>query len=148
MAKRTVEFIRSTPRPHKQYTFVDIYAGCGGLSLGMMQAGWRGLFAIENDANAFQTLHDNLIAATASYKFCWPHWLPKAPANVSEVLRRNADELVALGDTVDLLVGGPPCQGISSAGRRDLSDPRNQQVSAYLNFVQMLRPRIVLIENV
>lgn len=45
----------------KKYTVIDLFAGCGGLSLGLYQAGWDGLFAIEKNANAFETLNYNLI---------------------------------------------------------------------------------------
>jgi len=119
-----------------------------------MKAGWRGLFAVEHDANAFQTLHDNLIAnnpaATPehSYKFAWPQWLEKAPVGVTDLLSSKRPMLEALAGRVDMLVGGPPCQGFSTAGRRDPSDPRNRLVSAYLEMVEVLRPTVVLIENV
>lgn len=56
--------------------------------------------------------------------------------------------LVKLQGTVDLLVGGPPCQGFSSAGRRRHDDPRNKLFSSYLKLVKLLRPKVVLIENV
>jgi len=112
-----------------------------------MQAGWTGLFAVEHDVNAFQTLHDNLIIGTR-YKFAWPTWLPKSPLSATDVLRDYRNNLTALEGCVDMLVGGPPCQGFSSAGRRDPSDPRNKLIDMYLEFVSLIKPRIVLIENV
>src|SRR5229473_5689541 len=129
-------------------TFVDVFAGCGGLSLGLMQAGWQGLFAIEKNADAFQTLHDNLSSAESRFQYAWPKWLPKRPLTVNSLLRNNRKQLEKLSGRVDMLVGGPPCQGFSSAGRRDPSDPRNQLVRAYLRLVKLIKPRIVLIENV
>ena len=128
-------------------TFIDIFAGCGGLSLGLMKAGWTGLFAVEHDVNAFKTLHDNLIIGTR-YHFAWPTWLPKSPLSATEVLHNYRNNLATLEGCVDMLVGGPPCQGFSIAGRRDPSDPRNRLVDMYLEFVNLIKPRIVLIENV
>ena len=133
---------------NKPLTFVDIFAGCGGLSLGLMQAGWQGLFAIEHNTDAFETLNSNLISGNGRYQFAWPHWLPKRAVGVSEILAENRQNLEALEGQVDMLVGGPPCQGFSSAGKRNPSDPRNRLVEQYLEFVQLLKPRVVLIENV
>lgn len=130
------------------FSFVDIFAGCGGLSLGLMQAGWTGLFAVEQNENAFQTLNDNLIQGKKSFKFDWPIWLPKTPHNVTDILDIYRDNLSSLEGQVDMLVGGPPCQGFSVAGHRDPNDPRNKLVEAYLKFVNLIKPKIVLIENV
>lgn len=134
--------------PQKPPTFVDIFAGCGGLSYGLMAAGWDGLFAIERDSNAFASLNENLIRQEAPMKFSWPKWLPKSPHGIDEVLDSHRESLLALRNKVDLLAGGPPCQGFSSAGRRVANDPRNHLTSSYLEFVTLVRPRIVLIENV
>ncbi|CAB5681879.1 DNA cytosine methyltransferase [Comamonas aquatica] len=134
--------------PQKSPTFVDIFAGCGGLSYGLMAAGWDGLFAIERDANAFSSLNENLIRQEAAKKFSWPKWLPKTPHGIDEVLDSHRESLLALRNKVDLLAGGPPCQGFSSAGRRIANDPRNHLTSSYLEFVALVRPKIVLIENV
>ncbi|MGO7043308.1 DNA cytosine methyltransferase [Rhizobium acaciae] len=132
----------------KSPVFIDIFAGCGGLSLGLMQSGWTGLFAVEHDKNAFETLSHNLVEERARYHFDWPEWFPKAPASVFDVLTHYRDKIAALEGSVDMLVGGPPCQGFSSAGKRNPADPRNRLVEAYLEFVSILKPRIVLIENV
>jgi DNA (cytosine-5)-methyltransferase 1 len=130
-------------------SFIDVFAGCGGLSLGLLQAGWKGLFAVEHDRNAFQTLHDNLVAGDGSRpKFDWPAWLPKEAHSASGILAQYEAQLHSLAGQVDLLVGGPPCQGFSSAGRRDPNDPRNKLVHSYLELVGQLRPKLVLIENV
>ena len=130
------------------YTFVDVFAGCGGLSLGLMQAGWKGLFAVEKDSNAFETLHENLIKPGSLYQFAWPDWLPKAPTDVADLLRVQRQKLDSMAGKVDMLVGGPPCQGFSSAGKRNLNDPRNRLVEQYLELVHVIQPRVVLIENV
>lgn len=129
-------------------TFIDAFAGCGGLSLGLMQAGLTGRFAIERDKFAFATLKENLLAKGASYKYVWPRWLPKDPIGIVELLDNYREQLEEISGSVDLLVGGPPCQGFSSAGRRQHDDPRNQLFDSYLNLVDIIQPKAVLIENV
>lgn len=108
-----------------------------------MTAGWKGLFAIEKDENAFASLSGNLMK-----QFAWPKWLPKSPHGIDEVLKTHREALLALRGKVDLLAGGPPCQGFSSAGRRVANDPRNHLTTSYLNFVSLVKPKIALIENV
>lgn len=136
---------RSTARP---LTFIDAFAGCGGLSLGLMQAGWTGRFAIERDAFAFATLKANLLAKDSPHKYVWPRWLPREPIGIAELLSNYRSQLGEISGSVDVLVGGPPCQGFSSAGRRKHDDPRNQLFASYLNLVDILKPKAVLIENV
>lgn len=132
----------------KAPTYVDVFAGCGGLSLGLHRAGWRGLFAVEKDAFAFETLSANFLSPYARHPFDWPVWLPKAPTTVEDLLRDHANELALLRGKVDMLAGGPPCQGFSSAGRRIADDPRNSMVERYLELVEVLQPTILLLENV
>lgn len=132
----------------KAPTYVDVFAGCGGLSLGLHRAGWRGLFAVEKDAFAFETLSANFLSPCARHPFDWPVWLPKAPTTVEDLLRDHANELAQLRGKVDMLAGGPPCQGFSSAGRRMADDPRNSMVERYLELVEVLQPTILLLENV
>lgn len=128
--------------------FVDVFAGCGGLSLGLLRAGWRGLFAVEKDSFAFSTLKANLIAQEGQYRFDWPEWLEKKPWTIESLMEAHGDALACLAGRVDLLAGGPPCQGFSCAGRRRQEDPRNKLVERYLEFVDVVQPRMVLIENV
>lgn len=132
------------PKP----TFIDIFAGCGGLSLGLMQAGWQGIFAVEKDTFAFQTLHHNLVSSERELKFQWPTWLPQEAHSVGDILSKYKSYLEALSGKVDLMVGGPPCQGFSNAGKRNPNDPRNKLVEYYLEFISLIKPKIVLIENV
>jgi len=129
-------------------TYVDVFAGCGGLSLGLHRAGWRGLFAVEKDTFAFETLSANFLKQDSRFVFDWPNWLKKAPTTIEDLLRDHGDELRQLRGKIDMLVGGPPCQGFSSAGRRRVDDPRNSLVERYLELVEVLQPRILLLENV
>ncbi|WP_045757477.1 DNA cytosine methyltransferase [Xanthomonas albilineans] len=132
----------------KTLTFIDAFAGCGGLSLGLMQAGLTGRFAVEQDSFAFATLKANLLSRQAPFKYSWPRWLPKEPLGIATLLGDYRDQLVALSGSIDVLVGGPPCQGFSMAGRRQHDDPRNQLFAQYLRLVEIVKPKIVLIENV
>lgn len=113
-----------------------------------MQAGWTGRFAIERDKFAFATLKANLLAKDSLHKYVWPRWLPKEPIGIVELLSNYRDQLEKISGSVDVLVGGPPCQGFSSAGRRKHDDPRNQLFASYLNLVDIIKPKAVLIENV
>lgn len=130
----------------KEYTVIDLFAGCGGLSLGLYQAGWNGVFAIEKNPCAFETLNYNLIEKKKH--FAWPEWLPKEPLDIVEVNKQYKKELKQLQGTIDLVAGGPPCQGFSMAGKRVKEDVRNQLVFAYIDFIKMVRPKLILFENV
>lgn len=127
-------------------TYIDLFAGCGGASLGLFKAGWKGLFAIEKSEMAFETLKFNLI--DNKNHFAWPAWLPQKPHNINTFLRKHKKELLGLEGKVTLLVGGPPCQGFSFAGRRNEKDKRNKLVNSYIRFVRIVRPRIIFFENV
>ena len=127
--------------------FIDIFSGCGGLSLGLETAGWAGTFAIEKHADAFETLRHNLIDRKGG-GFYWPEWLFKAAHSIEDILNARRDELKALRGTVDLIAGGPPCQGFSMAGKRRPDDPRNKMTEHYLELVELVQPKVILIENV
>jgi len=129
-------------------TFVDAFAGCGGLSLGLKRAGWKGLFAIERDRFAFETLSTNFPDGAGPLSYDWPEAIDRRPWDIKELLATKRTVLEALAGKVDLLAGGPPCQGFSHAGRRRPDDPRNQLFQAYLELVDILKPTTVLLENV
>jgi DNA (cytosine-5)-methyltransferase 1 len=139
--------LRSTTKKRKDTFFIDAFAGCGGLSLGLQNAGWRGRFAIEKNPDAFRTFAKNLIDRPR-HSFKWPDWLPKKPTAVRTLLSKYADQLQKLRGKIDLLAGAPPCQGFSLAGRRTHPDPRNTLFRQYLLLVKIVRPRFVLVENV
>ncbi|MFY7835797.1 MAG: DNA cytosine methyltransferase [Novosphingobium sp.] len=131
---------------------IELFAGCGGLALGLHRAGWHGLFAVERDPMAFETLAANLVKEDAPYRAfeSWPEWMPKASTDLIKFLEDKAlcAELRKLRGTVDLVAGGPPCQGFSVGGKRDGADDRNALVYRMLDFVEIVQPRAVLIENV
>lgn len=128
---------------NKKLTYIDIFAGCGGISLGLCNAGWRGLFAVEKDKMAFETLRHNLIS-----HFDWPKWLPQKKFDIKRLITLYEKNLKALKGKVDLVVGGPPCQGFSMAGRRNGNDKRNQMVDAYITFIGLVKPKSLFFENV
>lgn len=126
---------------------IDLFAGCGGLSLGLSQAGFSHMFAIEAHNDPFRTYQKNLIAGR-SYASTWPSWLPQRANDIRQVLCDYERELIGLRGTVDLVAGGPPCQGFSMNGRRDPDDPRSQMIDCYFQFVRAVQPKLVLLENV
>jgi DNA (cytosine-5)-methyltransferase 1 len=129
-----------------QLTHIDLFAGCGGISLGLYNAGWKGVFALEKSPMAFQTLKHNLIDKVPH--FDWPFWLPVSEHDIMEVLQSYRNELHALSGQVDLVVGGPPCQGFSFAGQRNEKDERNNLANSYVEFVSLVQPQAILFENV
>ncbi len=113
-----------------------------------MKAGWEGIFAIEKDKFAFNTLKTNFLSPNSRYQYNWPEWLPRRSKSIEYLLRAYEEQLSALRGRVDLVAGGPPCQGFSSAGRRRRSDPRNRLVNSYVRLVDLINPQMVLLENV
>jgi DNA (cytosine-5)-methyltransferase 1 len=130
----------------KQPTYIDLFAGCGGLSLGLYNAGWKGLFAIEKSPDAFKTLKHNLI--DNKNHFNWPTWLPKESIEIDKAIKLYKDNLEKLKNKVDLVAGGPPCQGFSMAGRRNENDQRNNLIKSYIDFIKIIKPKILFFENV
>jgi DNA (cytosine-5)-methyltransferase 1 len=118
----------------------------------MHRAGWNGLFAIERDPMAFETLDANLVDEKAPYRAFnrWPNWMPRQSTDLVALLadKEYCDHLRGLRGSVDLVAGGPPCQGFSVGGKRDGEDERNSLVYRMLDFVELVQPRAVLIENV
>lgn len=134
----------------KKLNYIDLFAGCGGLSLGLHNAGWKGLFAIEKSPDAFKTLKHNLI--DKCNHFDWPEWLKKegepTELDIIDVLRNHKNKLAALKGKVDMVTGGPPCQGFSSNGKRNEEDKRNKLITHYLKFIELVKPKILFFENV
>lgn len=130
----------------EDFNFIDLFAGAGGFSLGLHMAGFEGVFAIERDPMAYSTLSHNLMEE--NQVFHWPEWLPKTQHDIKEVLQNYSQELKSLVGKIDLVVGGPPCQGFSLAGRRFEGDTRNTLFKDYVRFVKIVKPRALVFENV
>lgn len=130
----------------KKNTYIDLFAGCGGLSLGLHNAGWHGIFAIEKSPDAFATLEHNLIKKKKHFE--WPEWLVQTNHDINEVLENNSEDLIGLRGKIDLVAGGPPCQGFSMAGRRVENDSRNDLINSYVKFIEYVQPKLIFFENV
>jgi DNA (cytosine-5)-methyltransferase 1 len=123
----------------KQLTVLDLFAGCGGLSIGLEQAGLDVRWANEYWPAAAQTYTINH-PRTAVFQ-----------DDAKNLLRRmlEGDPLLPKRGDVDVVVGGPPCQGFSGVNRfRDFDDPRNSLVETFFDIVKVLHPRFVVMENV
>lgn len=131
---------------NQNFSYIDLFAGCGGLSLGLHNAGWKGLFAIEKNLEAFKTLRHNLI--DNKKHFNWPEWLPQENIEIDKAIELYKEHLCELKGKVDLVAGGPPCQGFSMAGRRNENDQRNNLIQSYIDFINIVKPKILFFENV
>lgn len=128
-------------------TYIDLFAGCGGLSLGLFNTGlWKGKFAIEKSPDAFETLKHNLIEK--ENHFDWPEWFPKENYDINEVIKQHPTQLKSLRGEIDMVAGGPPCQGFSTAGRRNEKDTRNKLIISYIKFIRLVQPKVIFFENV
>jgi len=122
---------------HQRPIAVDLFAGAGGMTLGFEQAGFDVLAAVELDP-----IH----ASVHEYNF--PFWTTLC-TSVSNTSATEIREQSAIGDRdIDVVFGGPPCQGFSLMGKRDLSDDRNFLVFNFLRLVLDLRPKYFIMENV
>lgn len=129
-----------------KFNYIDLFAGAGGLSLGMYKAGWKGIFAIEKNKDAYKTLEHNLI--DNKNHFNWPAWIPKKNLNINSTLKNYKENLLSLQGNVTLVAGGPPCQGFSTAGARKEKDKRNNLVHSYIEFIEIIKPSLIFFENV
>lgn len=126
---------------------IDLFSGCGGLSLGLGAAGFSTLFGVEAHADAFSTYQTNLLEKKGNCHK-WPEWLEQRAWRAESVLEKHQYDLRALRGNVDLIAGGPPCQGFTLNGLRRPDDPRSRMVDVYLKYVKVIRPKLVLLENV
>lgn len=119
----------------RKYTFIDLFAGCGGLSLGFEKAGFESLLAIDFWQDALKTYAYNRHGATT---LC---------GDLSEISPDSIRKSYRLSG-VDVIIGGPPCQGFSVAGKHIVEDKRNELYKAFVNFVRVFKPRAFVMENV
>lgn len=116
-------------------TVIDLFCGCGGLSYGFIEAGYNVLLGIDywKDAvETFENMHENANGIVADL-------FTETPENISKQ--------TGIKD-VDIIIGGPPCQGFSIAGKRIIDDERNQLYKSFVSFVKHYQPKAFLMENV
>lgn len=125
------------PREEGAPTVASLFAGGGGSSLGYSMAGFREVLAADFDPNACETLRLNL---------------PHVEVYEGDVSQLDPARILAAGGLqpgeLDVLDGSPPCQGFSTAGRRELTDGRNRLFEEYVRILRATRPRALVMENV
>lgn len=113
---------------------IDLFAGCGGLSLGFEMAGFKIPLAIEKDEWASETYKKN-------------HKKTKVITGDITTIT-NLENLLPSNIKIDGIIGGPPCQGFSLSGNRDKNDPRNSLFMEFVRFVKFYKPKFFVMENV
>jgi len=125
------------PRAPNAPTVISIFAGCGGSSLGYSMAGYRELLAVEWDDNA-----------VATFKLNFPD-VPVYHGDIHNLTVEHCLELAGVeAGELDLLDGSPPCQGFSTAGKRQIDDKRNQLYMEFVRLLRGLQPKVFVMENV
>lgn len=119
-------------------TSIDLFSGCGGMSLGFKMAGFHSIFASDVDENAGKTFMRNF---------------PDTPFKVTDICQITKDEvdLLTNGKIPDIIIGGPPCQGFSLANKRRNTikdDPRNKLFYQFVKFIDWYSPKAFVMENV
>ena len=115
---------------------IDLFCGCGGLSYGFEKAGYNILLGIDNDSKALETFELNHYGAKS---IC---------GDITEVTYEE-DIKPLIGDQkIDVIIGGPPCQGMSLSGPRKFDDHRNKLYLSYIRLVKEIQPKAFVIENV
>jgi DNA (cytosine-5)-methyltransferase 1 len=113
---------------------IDLFAGCGGMSLGFKMAGFQSVWAVEKDEWASET-----------YRFNHP----KVEVFTGDITKiKSPKSIFSEKIEIDGIIGGPPCQGFSLSGNRDLKDPRNSLFMDFARFVAEFRPKFFVMENV
>ena len=115
---------------------IDLFAGCGGLSKGFMDAGFDVIVGVDNDNAALETFKLNHKGAVA--------------LNADLSKQETFDEIKRIaGDRqIDVIIAGPPCQGFSVAGKMNPNDERNKLIFTFLDIVERVRPKAFVMENV
>lgn len=114
---------------------IDLFCGCGGLSLGFIQAG----FDVKLGIDAWQ---DAIKTYTSTH--------PDSKGIVADLFTASPEQIAEQSQIkqIDLIIGGPPCQGFSIAGKRLIDDERNKLYKSFVEFVRFYQPKAFLMENV
>lgn len=119
----------------KEYNVLDLFCGCGGLSLGFEQAGYKVLLGIDNWKDALVTFKHN------------HHGSEILCADLMNLNPIEVKDKIGKQD-VDVIIGGPPCQGFSVAGKRIVDDDRNKLYKSFVRMVNYFKPKAFVLENV
>lgn len=119
----------------KKYNIIDLFCGCGGFSLGFERAGFNVLLGIDVWKDALVTFSHNHKGSNT------------LNADLSITTPKDTEPLLE-GKTIDVIIGGPPCQGFSVAGKRIVDDHRNKLYKAFVAFVEHFQPKAFVMENV
>ena len=122
----------------RKFTCLDLFSGAGGLSKGFMDAGYDVVLGVDFDDAALKTFEKNHGEAKTMKLDLFDH------SNIDTIIKYLEDNDIKL----DVLIGGPPCQGFSIAGPRDMNDKRNRLYTAMVKLANKVKPQAVLLENV
>ena len=117
------------------FNVLDLFCGCGGLSYGFELAGYNIVAGIDNDKKALETFELN---HKNSKSIC---------GDITNIHIEDIDKVTG-GKKIDIIIGGPPCQGMSLSGPRKFDDPRNKLYLSYIRLVEEIQPKAFVIENV
>lgn len=122
----------------KKYTYMDLFAGAGGMSLGFDNAGFKNLLAVEFNKDFAETYKKNF---------------PRHNLIVDDIKNVTEQQIydIIKNKKVDVIIGGPPCQGFSIAGnigRNFIDDDRNRLFKEFVRFVKIIKPKVFVLENV
>lgn len=122
-------------KKNREYTYIDLFTGAGGLYRGCKDAGMKHLLSVELWKPAIETLKHNY---------------PDINLYEGDIRDLQGEELMSLlnGKECDLICGGPPCQGFSTIGKRLQKDPRNELVFEFIRIVKEVKPKFFIMENV
>lgn len=118
------------------YNVIDLFSGAGGLSYGFECAGFNILLGIDNDQKALETFENNHKGAKS---IC---------GDITEITFNKHIKPLIGDKTIDVIIGGPPCQGMSLSGPRRFNDPRNKLYLSFIRLVKEIQPKAFVIENV
>lgn len=120
---------------NRKYNFIDLFAGCGGLSKGLELAGHRCLLGVDSDKDSINTFKENHIDSEVYL------------GDIRDLSEELLNDLIK-NENIDFIVGGPPCQGFSTVGKGSVDDSRNKLFLEFVRVVKTLMPKVIVIENV
>jgi DNA (cytosine-5)-methyltransferase 1 len=127
--------IKSRGKMKKGLNVLDLFCGAGGLSEGFRQAGFNVVMGIDHNETALKTFMKNHLGSEI------------IRGDIAKITKKDISNRIS-GKKIDVIIGGPPCQGFSMAGKRIPNDPRNSLFREYLRLVKEIRPKVFVMENV